>query len=158
MRVPNLTYASGGPGSASGARIIGPMSTSPRALGGEAGSLVGAELERALESHRRELTGYCYRMLGAASEAEDAVQETMVRAWRSISGFEGRSSLRSWLYRIANNVCVDMHRSPQRRARPMEMGPSTATKDVVLGDQLPEHTWVQPIADERVIDFDGDPA
>jgi len=104
------------------------------------------------------LTGYCYRMLGAASEAEDAVQETLVRAWRSIGGFEGRSSLRSWLYRIANNVCLDMHRSPQRRARPMEMGPSTATKDVVLGATQPETTWIQPIADERVIDIAGDPA
>jgi RNA polymerase sigma-70 factor (ECF subfamily) len=116
------------------------------------------DLERALESHRRELTGYCYRMLGAAYEAEDAVQETMVRAWRSIDGFEGRSSLRSWLYRIANNVCVDMHRSPQRRARPMELGPSTATADVVLGAPSAEHTWIQPIADERVIATDGDPA
>jgi len=117
-----------------------------------------ADLELALEAHRRELTGYCYRMLGAASEAEDAVQETMLRAWRSIDGFEGRSSLRSWLYRIANHVCVDMHRSPQRRARPMDMGPSTATVDVVLGPQQPEHVFVQPVADERVIDVDGDPA
>ncbi len=124
----------------------------------EPGSPAGADLERALDSHRRELTGFCYRMLGAASEAEDAVQETMVRAWRSIGTFEGRSSLRSWLYRIANNVCVDMVRSPQRRARPMEMGPSTATADVVLGDPRPEHAFVQPIADERVLDVDGDPA
>jgi RNA polymerase sigma-70 factor (ECF subfamily) len=116
------------------------------------------ELERALESHRRELTGYCYRMLGAGSEAEDAVQETMVRAWRSIDGFHGRSSMRSWLYRIANNVCIDMHRSPQRRARPMDMGPSTPTADVVLGDTRGEHAFVQPIADERVIDVAGDPA
>jgi RNA polymerase sigma-70 factor (ECF subfamily) len=116
-----------------------------------------ADLEGALESHRRELTGYCYRMLGAASEAEDAVQETMVRAWRSYERFEGRSSLRSWLYRIANNVCVDMHRSPQRRARPMELGPSSATAEAVLSPK-PEHTWIQPIADERVIVTDGDPA
>ena len=134
------------------------MSSSPRALGGEARSPVGADLERALESHRRELTGYCYRMVGAASEAEDAVQETMVRAWVSIDRFEGRSTLRTWLYSIANNVCVDMLRSPQRRARPMEMGPSTRTADVVLGDQLPEHMYVQPISDERVIDLEGDPA
>jgi RNA polymerase sigma-70 factor, ECF subfamily len=117
-----------------------------------------AELERALETHRRELTGYCYRMLGAGSEAEDAVQETMVRAWKSFDAFEGRSSLRSWLYRIANNVCIDMHRSPQRRARPMDMGPSTRTADAVLGDQTAEHAFVQPIADARVIDVDGDPA
>jgi RNA polymerase sigma-70 factor, ECF subfamily len=134
------------------------MSSSPRALGGEARSPVGADLERALESHRRELTGYCYRMLAAGSEAEDAVQETMVRAWASIDRFEGRSTLRTWLYSIAYNVCVDMLRSPQRRARPMEMGPSTRTADVVLGDQLPEHMYVQPISDERVIDLEGDPA
>jgi RNA polymerase sigma-70 factor (ECF subfamily) len=121
-------------------------------------SLATDDLERALESHRRELTGYCYRMLGAGSEAEDAVQETMVRAWKAYGGFEGRSSLRSWLYRIANNVCVDMHRSPQRRARPMEMGPSTPTAEVVLGDQRPENVFIQPVADERVIDVDGDPA
>jgi len=118
----------------------------------------GPDLDQALESHRRELTGFCYRMLGAGSEAEDAVQETMVRAWRAIDSFEGRSSLRSWLYRIANNVCIDMARSPQRRARPMEMGPSTATADVVLGDQREENVFVRPIADDRVIDLDGDPA
>ena len=134
------------------------MATKTSTTEGDPRPLATVDLERALESHRRELTGYCYRMLGAASEAEDAVQETMVRAWRSISGFEGRSSLRSWLYRIANNVCVDMHRSPQRRARPMEMGPSTATKDVVLGAPRPDYTWIQPIADGRVIDVDGDPA
>ena len=118
----------------------------------------GAELERALESYRRELTGFCYRLLGSGAEAEDAVQETMVRAWRSIDGFEGRSSLRSWLYRIANNVCIDMVRSPQRRARPMEMGPSSSHADAVLGDPHGEHAFVQPVPDERVIDLDGDPA
>lgn len=118
----------------------------------------GAELEQTLDSHRRELMGFCYRMLGAASEAEDAVQETMVRAWRASDGFEGRASLRSWLYRIANNVCVDMIRSPQRRALPTEMGPSTATADVALDTHHGEHAFVQPIADERVIDPDGDPA
>jgi RNA polymerase sigma-70 factor (ECF subfamily) len=121
-------------------------------------SAVDPGLDEVLESHRRELTGFCYRMLGSGSEAEDAVQETMVRAWRAIDTFEGRSSLRSWLYRIANNVCFDMLRSPQRRARPMEMGPSTRVADVVLGDQQPEHMFVQPVADERVISLDGDPA
>lgn len=129
---------------------------SPR--GGTATSGHGLDLERTLDAHRRELTGYCYRMLGSGAEAEDAVQETMLRAWRKIDGFEGRSSLRSWLYRIANNVCIDMMRSPQRRARPMEMGPSTRTADVVLGEQRPEHAFVQPIPDERVIDLGGDPA
>jgi RNA polymerase sigma-70 factor (ECF subfamily) len=134
------------------------MSSSTHAIEGESRSQARTDLERALESHRRELTGYCYRMMGAGSEAEDAVQETMVRAWASIERFEGRSSLRTWLYTIANNICIDMLRSPQRRARPMEMGPSTATADVVLGDQLPEHMFVQPIGDERVIDIEGDPA
>ena len=78
-----------------------------------------------LEPFRRELTGYCYRMLGSGFEAEDAVQEAMLRAWRNAEGFEGRSSVRSWLYRIATNVCIDMHRQVQRRARPMEMGPAS---------------------------------
>jgi RNA polymerase sigma-70 factor (ECF subfamily) len=96
-------------------------------------------------------------MLGSGSEAEDAAQETMVRAWRSIDGFEGRSSLRSWLYRIAGNVCIDMARAPQRRARPMEMGPSQPGNEAVLGDKQPEHAFVQPVADERVIDVSGDP-
>lgn len=110
-----------------------------------------------LENHRRELTAYCYRMLGSGFEAEDAVQETMVRAWRNIDGFEGRSTLRSWLYRIATNVCLDMTRGPQRRARPMDLGPSS-TADSVLGAGLPEHTWVQPVQDSRVLPLDGDPA
>jgi RNA polymerase sigma-70 factor, ECF subfamily len=118
----------------------------------------GSDGEPTLEGHRRELTGYCYRMLGASSEAEDAVQETMVRAWQAYDRFEGRSSLRSWLYRIATNVCLDMHRSPQRRARPMEMGPSTPTAEVILGAQLPELTFVQPVLDARVIDLGADPA
>ncbi len=110
-----------------------------------------------LEPFRRELTGYCYRMLGSAFEADDAVQETMVRAWRAIAGFEGRSSVRSWLYRIATNVCLDMLRSGQRRARPMEMGPAGAA-DAFGGTTLPEHAWVTPIPDSRVLPPEGDPA
>jgi RNA polymerase sigma-70 factor (ECF subfamily) len=109
-----------------------------------------------LEQHRRELTGYCYRMLGSVFEAEDAVQETLVRAWRSIDGFQGRSTLRSWLYRIATNVCLDMLRSGQRRARPMDLGPSS-TADSFTRATLPEHAWLQPIPDARVLP-DGDPA
>ncbi len=110
-----------------------------------------------LERHRAELTGYCYRMLGAGSEAEDAVQETLVRAWRGLDRFEGRASLRSWLYRIATNVCLDMAHARQRRARPMDLGPSS-TADVPIGPALPEVTWVEPIPDARVLPADGDPA
>ena len=110
-----------------------------------------------LEAYRRELTGYCYRMLGSGFEAEDAVQETMVRAWRGIDRFEGRSALRSWLYRIATNVCLDMLRGPQRRARPMDLGPSS-TADAALGPGLPETTWVLPVHDARVLPAAGDPA
>src|SRR5439155_15409826 len=114
-------------------------------------------LEQQLETHRRELTGYCYRMLGSGFEAEDAGQETLVRAWKAIDTFEGRSALRSWLYRIATNVCLDMVNGPQRRARPMDLGPSS-TADSVLSSGLPEHMWVQPVADVRVLPADGDPA
>ena len=115
-------------------------------------------LRTAFEQHRRELTGYCYRMLGSPAEAEDAVQDTLVKAWQSFARFEGRSSLRSWLYRIAHNVCIDMHRSPQRRARPMEMGPSERAADIVLGPQLEEHRFLQPARDDAVLDLSGDPA
>src|SRR5580704_3794923 len=111
-----------------------------------------------LEEHRRELTGYCYRMLGSGSEAEDAVQETLLRAWRAADRFEGRSSVRSWLYRIATNVCVDMHRGVQRRARPMELGPASPPDEAFLGPMLPERHWVSPIPDARVLPMDADPA
>ncbi len=111
-----------------------------------------------LEQHRRELTGYCYRMLGSGFEADDAVQETMVRAWRAADGFEGRSSVRSWLYRIATNVCLDMLRGRQRRARPMELRPSSPPDASHLGAMLPENAWVSPVADARVLPENGDPA
>ena len=111
-----------------------------------------------LEPFRRELTGYCYRMLGSGFEAEDAVQETMVRAWRNAESFEGRSSVRSWLYRIATNVCIDMHRQVQRRARPMEMGPASPPDESFLGPLLPEATWVTPVPDARVAPEGVDPA
>jgi len=110
-----------------------------------------------LEPYRRELTGYCYRMLGSGFEAEDAVQETMLRAWRHVESFEGRSSLRSWLYRIATNVCIDMGRQVQRRARPMEMGRSSAPDESLLGPMLPEGRWVTPIPDARVAPERSDP-
>jgi len=111
-----------------------------------------------LEHYRRELTGFCYRMLGSGFEADDAVQETMVRAWRAAESFEGRSSVRSWLYRIATNVCLDLLRGRKRRARPMELGPSSPPDESFLGQMLPEHSWVSPIADGRVLPTDGDPA
>jgi RNA polymerase sigma-70 factor (ECF subfamily) len=110
-----------------------------------------------LEQYRRELTGYCYRMLGSGFEAEDAVQETMVRAWKGMDRFEGRSAVRSWLYRIATNVCLDMLRGRQRRARPMDLGPHSTT-DAFDGSRLPEHAWVEPIPDTRVLPTEGDPA
>ena len=110
-----------------------------------------------LEQYRRELNGYCYRMLGSVFEADDAVQETMVRAWRSLDGFEGRSTVRSWLYRIATNVCLDLLRGRQRRALAMDLGPSYAA-DSFVGATRPEHAWVQPIPDDRVLPLEGDPA
>ena len=95
----------------------------------DASALDDAQLTRQLEERRVELTAYCYRMLGSAFEAEDAVQETLIRAWRGYAAFEGRSALRSWLYRIATNVCLDMLGASQRRARPMDLGgPSTADR------------------------------
>jgi RNA polymerase sigma-70 factor, ECF subfamily len=109
-----------------------------------------------LESHRRELTAYCYRMLGSPFEAEDAVQDTLLRAWRAIDRFEGRASLRSWLYRIATNVCMDMLGSKQRRARPMDLG-GARSPDGPIGEILPEVTWIEPIPDGRVVS-DEDPA
>ena len=111
-----------------------------------------------LESYRRELTGYCYRMLGSGFEADDAVQETMVRAWRAADGFEGRSSVRSWLYRIATNICLDMLRGRQRRALPMDLGPASPPVEALLGDWSTEDLWISPIADDRVLPEHGDPA
>jgi RNA polymerase sigma-70 factor (ECF subfamily) len=124
-----------------------PVTLSPSALAPEE-----------LEQHRPALTGYCYRMLGSGFEADDAVQETMIRALRAADGFEGRSSLKSWLYRIATNVCLDMLRGRSRRARPMEMGPSSPPEVSFLGPMLPEITWVSPIPDGRVVQNEADPA
>jgi len=104
-----------------------------------------------LEQHRRELTAHCYRMLGSPFEAEDAVQETLLRAWRSLDRFEGRSALRSWLYRIATNVCLDMLEGRERRARPMDLGPAGEPVAENL-HTLPEVTWIQPVPDSLVAD------
>ncbi len=114
-----------------------------------------ADVAGALEQYRVELTAYCYRMLGSL-EAEDAVQETFIRAWRGFEKFEGRSALRSWLYRIATNVCFDMLEGRKRRARPMDLGP--AGEPVVENlKTLPEATWIEPMPDGRVLP-EGDPA
>src|SRR3954452_7705795 len=114
------------------------------------------ELESRFEAHRSELTAYCYRMLASPFEAEDAVQDTFIRAWRSYDRFEGRASLRSWLYRIATNVCLDMLSGRERRALPMDMGPAHAPVIENL-NILSEATWVQPIPD-GLVTGDGDPA
>ena len=114
-------------------------------------------LSHRLEQYRVELTAYCYRMLGSAFEAEDAVQDTLVRAWRNFDQFEGRSAVRSWLYRIATNVCLDMLGSRQRRARPMDLNPARSA-DAPLGIPLPETAWLEPIPDGQILPAGGDPA
>jgi RNA polymerase sigma-70 factor, ECF subfamily len=120
-------------------------------------TLTADDLEPRLEEHRLELTAYAYRMLGSAFEAEDAVQETFLRAWKHVDQFQGRSSLRSWLYSIATNVCLDMLSGRERRARPMEIEPPRSA-DTPLPEPLPESAWILPIPDDRVVPADGDPA
>ena len=112
--------------------------------------------EQAFEQHRAELTAYCYRMLGSPFEAEDAVQETLLRAWRGLDRFEGRAALRSWLYRIATNVCFDMLNARERRARPMDLGPAREPVESNL-NALPEVTWIEPIP-ATALAPEGDPA
>lgn len=116
-----------------------------------------ADLDVRLEKHRVELTGYCYRMLGSTFEAEDAVQDTLVRAWRSYDKFEGRASLRSWLYRIATNVCLDMLSAGNKRARPVDLSESTPLAQAALNPR-PDHTWLEPVPDARVLPSLQDPA
>jgi RNA polymerase sigma-70 factor, ECF subfamily len=115
------------------------------------------DLEAQLERHRRELTAYAYRMLGSSFEAEDAVQEAFLRAWKNYDTFEGRASLRSWLYTITTNVCLDMLSGTERRARPMDLGPARSASSE-LGEPLPEVTWIGPVPDGRVVPAGGDPA
>ncbi len=115
------------------------------------------ELDLHLEQHRVELTAYCYRMLASSFEAEDAVQETLVRAWRNYGRFEGRAALRTWLYRIATNVCLDMLTGRERRARPMDFGPAWDSTSPP-GPTFPEVPWLEPIPDARVVSSDADPA
>ena len=122
----------------------------------EASTVTRDALERRFQEYRTELTAHCYRMLGSPFEAEDAVQETFIRAWRGVDRFEGRSALRSWLYRIATNVCLDMLNGRERRARPMDLGPA---RDPLgpHGNVLPEVTWIEPVPDRLVVP-EGDPA
>src|SRR5919201_1363192 len=109
------------------------------------------ELAGQFEQYRSELQGYCYRMLASPFEAEDAVQEAFIRAWRAIEKFEGRAALRSWLYRIATNVCLDMLQGRERRARPMDLGPAGEPVAENL-HTLPEVTWIQPVPDSLIAD------
>jgi RNA polymerase sigma-70 factor (TIGR02960 family) len=115
-----------------------------------------ADLEGCLEQHRAELTSFCARMLASPLEAEDAVQETLLRAWRSSDGFEGRASLRSWLYRIATNVCLDLLSGRQSRPFPIDLGPAQAPEAASFGFRL-EGTRSEPVPDYTLA-ADGDPA
>ena len=122
----------------------------------ESAAVAQGNLERRLEQHRSELVGYCYRMLGSPFEAEDAVQDTFLRAWRGFDRFEGRAAIRSWLYRIATNVCLDMLNGRNRRARPMDFGPAVEPIESNL-NMLPEVTFIEPIP-TSLLSAEGDPA
>lgn len=103
------------------------------------------------ERYRRELTAYCYRMLGSAVEAEDAAQECLVKAWSRADSFEGRSSMRTWLYKIATTTCIDMQRAPQRRALPMDLAaPASVAGMTGIGSPLERTAWIEPISDVKV--------
>jgi RNA polymerase sigma-70 factor, ECF subfamily len=117
-----------------------------------------ADIEAGLERHRHELTGYCYRMLGSLPDAEDAVQETLTRAWRNIDRFEGRAALRTWLYKIASNVCFDALQASKRRATPMDLGPATTAEGLLAAPPTEEALWVGPAPDALVLDPTIDPA
>jgi RNA polymerase sigma-70 factor (ECF subfamily) len=122
----------------------------------ERSALTAGAASGELEQYRRELTAFCYRMLGSPFDAQDAVQDTLLRAWRNLDRFEGRAALRSWLYRIATNVCLDMLNGRERRARPMDLGPARSP-DGPIGGTLPEAAWIEPVPDGLVLP-EGDPA
>src|SRR6201994_4906062 len=119
-------------------------------------AVAAPKLEQQLEQHRSELTGYCYRMLGSPFEVEDAVQDTFLRAWRGFDRFEGRAAFRSWLYRIATNVCLDMLNSRNRRARRMDLGPAVEPVESNL-NTLAEVTFIEPIP-TSLVSAESDPA
>ena len=120
--------------------------------------VTGVVTAEQLEQYRRELTGYCYRMLGSIHEAEDAVQDTMLRAWRALDRFEDKEGLRPWLYRIATNVCIDMSKGRARRALPMDVAPAQSG-ELVRGDVRPEAFWIGPAPDRMVLpSLESDPA
>lgn len=115
-----------------------------------------------LERYRPHLTGHCYRMLGSVFDADDAVQETLVRAWRNLDAFEGRSALSSWLYRIATNVCLDFLKERKRRRHPTEDGPPGRLTDELLQhpERLtlrPHDEWLEPVLDSLALPSDTDP-
>jgi len=117
------------------------------------------DLQQAIDEYRAELLGYCYRMLGSLFDAEDAVQDTLVRAWRSLEGFEGRSALKTWLYRIATNVCLDVLSSTHRRVRPMDLTDAAWEPiEASLAARRGEDTWLEPVLDRQVLPAPVDPA
>jgi RNA polymerase sigma-70 factor (ECF subfamily) len=142
------------------ARAGVPVQPHPRstrfARGGGADTFPAMLTAEHLETHRGALTGHCYRMLGSVAEADDAVQETMVRAWRNLDRFEGRSSVRTWLYRIATRACLDALEARARRERPMEIGPAGTVDDALV--PLPAERWIEPIPDAHALPADADPA
>ena len=107
-----------------------------------------------LEPHRRELHAHCYRMLGSVQDAEDAVQETLLRAWRGLDRFEARSSLRSWLYTIATNVCLRIIERRPARVLPIDYGPPT-DPHAGPGEPIVESVWIEPYPNERLGIEDG---
>ncbi len=117
--------------------------------------MVSAPDTTSLEAHRVALTGHCYRMLGSAVDADDAVQETMVRAWKGLDRFDGRASLKTWLYRIATNVCLDTLAGRAKRERPVDLGPAGTVEDELI--ERPRRHWLEPIPDAQVLP-ESDPA
>ena len=117
----------------------------------------GTEYDRLVEPHRRELHAHCYRMLGSVHDADDALQEALTRAWRGLERFEGRSSLRSWLYRIATNACLDHIARRPRRVLPTEHGPAADPAAGPAQQPLSETVWIEPYPDDRLLPEDHQP-